>query len=121
MWPVRFCRQTGQTRVPGRSALGLPASTACTSAVSAPSSLIRAQANGRSSGWPARGSGTQAAAVTAPAGPTSTYSSVTASPVAGSYSRGGTSTRPSAVRTPTTRPARNSVRNLPITGPVVRV
>jgi hypothetical protein len=118
---VGWSRQTGQTRIPGRIAFTCSGQTACTSAVSAPSSLTSAQAKGRSTGWPSSGSATQAQVVTVPAGPTSTYSPVTGSPVAGSYSRGGTSTRPSAVRAPTMRRARSSVRNRPTTGPVERV
>ena len=41
----------------------------------------------------------------------------TAALVAGSYSVGGTSTRPSARRTATMRPSRSPVRNRPIDGP----
>ena len=43
------------------------------------------------------------------------------SPVTGSYSAGGTSTRPSAARTPTIRRSRSAVRNAPMIGPVERV
>ena len=55
------------------------------------------------SGCFGRGSYTHAHVVTTPPGPTSTKSSVSASPVSGSYSCGGTSTRPSRVWTPTMR------------------
>ena len=51
--------------------------------------------------------------------PTSTISTG-ASPVSGSYSSGGTSTRPAAVRTPSTRRSRSPARNAPITGPTLR-
>ena len=83
------------------------ASTTCTIAVSAPSGLTSANANGLPR-WclPGRGSSTHVHAVTVPAGPTSTYSS-SAAAVIGSYSVGGTMTRPSARRTPTILPSRS--------------
>ena len=62
------------TREPERMASGLPASTACISGVSAPSSLISAQANGRSSGWPSSGSGCQVQDTTVPTADTGTIS-----------------------------------------------
>ena len=77
-----------------------PASTACTSAVSAPSSLISAKANGWSSGCFGVGSVTQPHVSTTPPGPTSTKSRSRASPVSGSHSQGGHSTRPSLDRIP---------------------
>jgi len=58
--------------------------------------------------------------VTVPVEPTSTRS-VSASWVTGSNSGGGTTTRPSEVRPPTTRPSRSPVRKAPRTGPVERV
>ena len=58
--------------------------------------------------------------VTSPPGPTST-SSVRSSPVSGSYSTGGTSTRPSLALMPTSTRSRRPVRKAPITGPVVRL
>ncbi len=79
-----------------------PASTACNSPVSAPSSRISAQANGRSSGWPSTGTGCQDQVSTVPAGPTGTSSAGGAN-VTGSYSAGGTCTRPSALREPRMR------------------
>ena len=88
--------------------------------MSAPSRVTSTKANGRSRGWPATGSGTQVHEVTVPVGATSTKS-VTGWWVTGSYSGGGTATRPSAVRPPTTTPSRSPVRNRPITGPVERV
>ena len=96
-----------------------PQSSACSNGVSAPSSFTSAHANGRSSGCVRSGSGTHAARSITPSDPTSTISDA-ASPVSGSYSNGGTSTRPPAVRTPTTRRSRRPVRNAPITGPTLR-
>ena len=94
----------------------VPASTACSSAVSAPSSLISAQANGRSSGCPSLGSRCQDQVVTVPSGPTGTSSSGGAN-VTGSYSAGGTWTRPSAPREPRMRPPASAVMNSLSTGP----
>ncbi len=89
---------------------GPATSTTCTIGTSAPSGHTSAKAKGFAR-WclPGVGSATQVHAVTTPAGPTSTNSS-RASPVSGSYSVGGTITRPSAVRTPTIFPERNPVR-----------
>ena len=53
--PSRSSRHTGSTRMPVLMASSEPASTACSIAVSAPSSLMSAKAKGRSSGCPARG------------------------------------------------------------------
>ena len=83
--------------MPVRMAAAEPASTACSIAVSAPSSRISAQANGCSSGWPASGAGAHDQVSTVPVGPTST-SSAGGSAVTGSYSNGGACTRPSAAR-----------------------
>ena len=58
----------------GADLSGSPASTACISGVSAPSSLISAQANGRSSGWPSSGSGCQVHDATVPTLDTGTIS-----------------------------------------------
>src|SRR3954469_2988564 len=125
--PVRSARHFGRTRSPVRSVFGClapasntPRSSTCSIAVSAPSGVTSAQAKGRSSGWSGRGRDTQAYVPTTHAGPTSTNSPVTGSP-SGSYSTGGNSTPPAAVRTPTSRPSRNSVRNRPMTGPTERV
>ena len=59
-----------------------------------------------------------------PAGPSVTQwspSLATSALVVGSYSVGGTSTRPSLRRTPNNSPLRNPVRKRPTTGPVERV
>src|SRR5262249_44418325 len=117
--PVRRSFQRTRTRMPVRIRSGLPASTAWSRAVSAPSRRISAQAKGRSSGWRGRGSPTQAQVVTVPVSPTGTKSAM-ASPAAGSCSTGGTNTFPAAVRAPSIRPSRRPDRNLPITGPTLR-
>ena len=88
--------------------------------VSAPSSFTSAQANGRSVGWPSLGVWFHVHVVTVPWSPTSTSSSMPWE-VTGSYSCGGTSTRPSSAFTPSTRPAFSPARNAPRTGPVERV
>ena len=93
---------------------------ACNIADSAPSMRMSAHANGRSSGSFGRGRCTHAHVVTVPSGPTSTISCA-ASPVTGSYSIGGTSTRPSLVLDPTMTCSRRPVRKAPTTGPVVRL
>src|SRR5205807_9262330 len=58
--------------------------------------------------------------VTTPLCPTSTNSPVVAFPLS-SYSCGGTSTLPSAARTPKIRRSSSPPRNRPITGPTLRV
>src|ERR1700753_3365577 len=85
MLPVRAAAHRGRTRSPVRMAAAEPASTACSSAVSAPSSRISAQANGTASGWPSSGSGIQDQLTTVPSGPTGT-SSPGGEAVTGSYS-----------------------------------
>ena len=125
MWPVRSAFQRGATRAPTAIASALPQSTAWSSAVSAPSGRISANANGFVSGClPARGSATHVYDCTRPAGPSVSQwspSGAIASLVVGSYSAGGTSTRPSARRTPSMRPSRRPVKKRPITGPTERV
>lgn len=88
--------------------------------MSAPSSLISAKAKGRSKGWPGIGSATQDQVWTVPTSETSTHSE-SGSLVFGSNSAGGTITRRSEPRTPTTLPDRSSVRKRPMIGPVERV
>ena len=97
-----------------------PASTACSIAVSAPSSRISAQANGSVSGWPSSGSGIQDQLTTVPSGPTS-ISSPGGSELTGSYSNGGACTRPSAPRAPRMRRSARAVMNWVSTGPSDRV
>ena len=118
--PTRSSAQRTCTRMPVSISSGEATSTACRNGVSAPSSVTSANANGRSNGWPATGSGTQVQDVTVPVGGTSTKS-VVAAWVTGSNSGGGTTTLPSEVRAPTTRPSRSPVRNRPSTGPADRV
>ena len=120
MLPTRSSAHRGRTRIPVRIAAGDPASTACSSAVSAPSSRISAHPNGRSSGCPASGDGSHDQLTTVPAGPTST-SSPGGRLVTGSYSNGGACTRPSAARAPRMRRSRSPVMNCPSTGPSDRV
>src|SRR5207302_2112788 len=67
--PTRWSRHRTRTRMRVAIFDSSPASTTCSRAVSAPSSLIRAQANGRSNGWGGRGSVTHAQVVTTPAWP----------------------------------------------------
>ncbi len=74
MAPTGSSTQCTCTRVPVLMALGSPASTAWISGVSAPSSLISAQAKGRSSGWPSIGSGCQVHETTVPTLDTGTIS-----------------------------------------------
>ena len=62
--------QRGRTRMPVRIAAALPASTAWSMALVAPSSRTSAQANGVCSGCFGRGFSTQAHVVTTPPGPT---------------------------------------------------
>ena len=118
--PTRSSAQRTRTRIPVVTSSGEATSSACSSGTSAPSRVTSANANGRSKGWPATGSGTQVHEVTVPAGETSTKSSVCWW-VTGSYSGGGTTTRPSEVRAPTTWPSRSPVRKRPSTGPTERV
>ncbi len=118
--PVRSSAQRTRTRIPVSTWSGDATSSACSNGVSAPSSVTRANANGRSRGCPATGSGTHVHDVTVPVGATSTKSS-SCWWVSGSYSGGGTITFPSEVRPPTTTPSRSPVRKRPRTGPVDRV
>ena len=120
MLPTRSAAQRGRTRIPVRIAAADPASTACSIAVSAPSSRISAQPNGRSSGWPSSGSASHVQLTTVPAGPTATSSSG-GRDVTGSYSNGGACTLPSAPRAPRMRRSRSAVMNWPSTGPSDRV
>ena len=120
MLPTRFAAHRGRTRRPVRMAAADPASTACSIAVSAPSSRISAQANGLVSGWPSSGSGIQDQLITVPSGPTAT-SSPGGSELTGSYSNGGACTRPSAPRAPRMRRSARAVMNWLSTGPSERV
>ena len=120
MPPAGLAAQRGRTRSPVCSAAADPASTACSMAVSAPSSRISAQPNGCASGCPSRGSGTQVQLMTVPSGPTSTRSPG-GSLVPGSYSNGGACTRPSAARAPRIRRPASAVMNWLSTGPSERV
>ena len=120
MCPAGASAHRARTRMPVRIAAAVPASTACSRAVSAPSSRISAQANGCSSGWPSIGRAAQDHVVTVPAEPTST-SSPGGSPVCGSYSNGGTCTRPSAPRAPRMRRPASAVMNWLKVGPSDRV
>jgi hypothetical protein len=95
-------------------------STACSRHVSAPSRRMNAHANGRSSGWPSSGDGSQHQVTTVPSRATSTSSSG-AICVTGSYSNGGTCTRPSAARAPRIRCSASPARNRLSTGPGDRV
>src|SRR5690606_12787303 len=74
---------------------------------------------GRSSGCFARGFVTQHQVSTTPPGPTSTNSD-RASLVSGSYSAGGTRTRPSFARVPSIRCSFRPAKKRPSTGPVDR-
>jgi hypothetical protein len=105
--------------MPDASAPGWLTSSACSIEVSAPSSRTSAHANGRSKGCCSIGSVTHANRSTEPVPETSTVSTI-GSAVSGSYSVGGTSTFPLAVRAPTMRPSRSPWRNSPITGPELR-
>ena len=119
MLPARRAAHRGRTRRPVRMAAAEPASTACSIAVSAPSSRISAQANGSASGWPSSGSGIQDQLITVPSGPP--RSSPGGSAVTGSYSNGGACTRPSAPRAPRMRRSASAVMNWLSTGPSERV
>ena len=120
MLPAGRAAHRGRTRRPVRMAAAEPASTACSIAVSAPSSRISAQANGSASGWPASGSGIQDQLTTVPSGPTGT-SSEGGSALTGSYSNGGACTRPSAPRAPRMRRSARASMNWLSTGPSERV
>ena len=120
MCPVRSAAQRARTAIPVRMAAAEPASTACSIAVSAPSSRISAQANGCASGWPASGAGAHDQDSTVPVGWTS-MSSAGGSAVTGSYSNGGACTRPSAARAARIRPCASAVMNWLSTGPSERV
>ena len=90
----------GTTRMPVPMASIEPASTACRTPMSAPSGCTSAQANGSVERVLRHGARAPTpTSSTSPPGPTST-SSVRSSPVTGSYSVGGTSTRPSAALDP---------------------
>src|SRR5262249_30021949 len=121
MSPTRSSRQRGVTRMPVFMRDSSPASTTCSSAVSAPSRPMSAHAKGRSSGCWSRGFVTHAHVVTSPLGPTSTRSSgVSSSPVSGSYSVGGQITSPSLARMPRNRRSRRPAMNRPMIGPTER-
>src|SRR5690606_5873150 len=85
--PTRSVDQRTLTFMPVFIADSLPASTACSMGVSAPSTLTSAQANGFCKGCLARGSFTQHHVVTTPVSAKSTNSS-RSSAVTGSYSWG---------------------------------
>src|SRR5437899_7317262 len=76
MWPSRSSRHRGTTCMPVAIEPMSAASTACNSAESAPSILMSAHANGRSTGSFGCGCRTHAHVVTTPPGPTSTISAV---------------------------------------------
>ena len=118
--PTRSAAQRIRTRIPVETSSGEATSSACRNEVSAPSRVTSANAKGRSNGWSLTGSGTHVQDVTVPVDATSTKS-VTGSWLTGSNSGGGTTTRPSEVRAPTTWPSRSPVRKRPTTGPVDRV
>src|SRR2546430_5465033 len=121
MSPTRSSRQRGCTRMPVFMRDSSPASTTCSSAVSAPSRPMSAHANGRSSGCWSRGWWTHAHVVTSPPGPTSTRSSTdSSSPVSGSYSVGGQITWPSLARMPRNLRSRRAVMKRPMMGPTDR-
>jgi hypothetical protein len=119
--PTGSATQWACTRSPVVTPPGSPpVSTACSSAVSAPSSLISAQANGRSRGWPSSGWGCQVHESTVPTLETGTIS-VSRSQVTGSYSTTGTWTLPSDPRIPTIWRLRSAVKNAPRVDPTERV
>src|SRR6478609_620800 len=118
--PTVSSAQCTCTRAPVLMASDEPASTACSMAVSAPPSFTSAHANGRSSGWPSNGSGCHVHDTTVPTLATGT-TSVRGAYVTGSYSAGGTCTRPSEPRTPTTCRLRSAVKNALSTEPTERV
>ena len=72
--PAGSSAQCACTRAPVLIDSAEPTSTACSNGVSAPSSLISAQANGRSSGCPSNGSGCQVHETTVPTLATGTIS-----------------------------------------------
>ena len=119
--PSRSSAHTGSTRMPGahrlrRARRRRHRASPCRRRRAGSAPTRRAGRAGAS----ASGERTHAHVVTVPAGPTST-TSVRSSPVSGSYSVGGTSTRPSAPLMPTRMPSRSPVMNAPTTGPVVRL
>ncbi len=118
--PTGDSTQRARTRMPVLISVGAATSTACSRLVSAPSSRISAQAKGRSNGWPSTGAPTHDHDTTVPSSATST-SSVSGCAVTGSYSAGGTYTRPSEPRAPTMRRSASPVMNAPSVGPSERV
>ena len=120
MLPVVLAAHRGWTRRPVRMAVADPASTTCSIVVSAPSSLISAQAKGCVSGCPSSGCAIQVQLMTVPPGPTSTNSAGGAK-VTGSYSNGGACTFPSAPRAPRIRRPARAVMNWLSVGPSERV
>src|ERR1019366_1127497 len=120
-WPTRSeaGMNSGRTRIPVTTSVLFAAGMTWRNEVSAPSKRTSTQANGVCSGCLGRGRGTHDQDVTVPSGPTSTIS-VVVSPVAGSYSVGGTMTLPPVPRIPTTLPSRSPVKKAPITGPTDR-
>ena len=93
--PVRSARHSGATREPTRIASALPQSTTCSSAVSAPSGRISANANGLSSAClPGAGCATHVNDCTVPRGPTS----IQWSPSARDRARSSSGRTPSAAR-----------------------
>jgi hypothetical protein len=69
---------------------------------------------------PPRGSCPTDGVATVPVSATST-NSLSSAPVTGSYSWGGTMTRPSVPRMPSMRPSANELKKRSITGPTLRV
>ncbi len=114
--PSRLPRHRGATRIPSAMPPGVPASTACSNGVVAPSRRTSAKAKGWSSGCCSDGVTTHVHDSTVPAGPTSTNSWGSSAPVAGSHSMGGTSTA-SPQRMPRIRFSVRAVMNAPTTGP----
>src|SRR5205807_1643077 len=105
-------RNSGRTRMPVDTSSGEPAGSTWRNEVSAPSKRTSTQAKGVCSGCFGFGRATHDHEVTVPPGPTSTISLVS-SPVSGSYSVGGTMTRPPLPLVPTTFPSRSAVRKAP--------
>ncbi len=120
MWPTGLSAHRARTRIPVRIAAADPASTACSIAVSAPSSRISAQPNGCASGWPSSGRGTHDQLMTVPSAATC-ISSPGGAEVTGSYSKGGACTRPSEPRAPSIRRLARAVMNWLSVGPSDRV
>lgn len=98
----------------------VPASTAWSRGVLAPSKRMEAKPKGRSTGCCTEGLGTQVHDVTVPTGPTSTKSGASSAPVAGSHSIGGTITL-SPLRIPRMRFSVKAVMKAPTTGPSERL